>query len=147
MNKDMQDRQDGNEGKDNTIYSFAYADLSEKILSACFEVASELGCGFLESVYEKSLAIALCQMGLLAIRQVPIQVHFRGEGVGDFIADLLVENKVIVELKAVQALAPEHLAQTINYLNASEIETALLVNFGRPRLEYRRLFSRSSRKR
>ena len=115
-----------------------YEDLTGRILEACFEVINELGSGFLESVYEKALNIALTQKGLLVKAHFPISVSFRGHAVGQFFADLLVEEKVIVELKAVTALAGEHQAQIINYLKASGIEVGLLVNFGRPKLEYRR---------
>ncbi len=113
-------------------------DLTEKILAACFEASIELGCVFLESVYEKALPLAVRQKGLGVRQQHPITVRFRGETVGDFFADLLVEGKVVVELKAVKALAPEHIAQLLNYLKATGIRVGLLVNFGSPRLEYRR---------
>jgi GxxExxY protein len=115
-----------------------HEELTRTILSACFEVINELGAGFLESVYEKALLIALQQKGLTAVAQVPIEVSFRGNSVGQFFADILVEDAVIVELKAVSALAPEHKAQLINYLKATGIEVGLLVNFGNPKLEYRR---------
>lgn len=85
--------------------------------------------------------IALKQKGLKAVAQVPIDVSFRGNTVGQFFADILVEDVVIIELKAVSALAPEHKAQVINYLKATGIEIGLLVNFGNPKLEYRRLHS------
>jgi GxxExxY protein len=93
-----------------------YQDLSEKVLAACFEVMNELGAGFLESVYEKALLIALREKGIGAEAQVPLSVTFRGEKVGEFFADILVEDKIIVELKAAKAMAPEHQAQLINYL-------------------------------
>jgi len=120
-----------------------HREITEKILAACFEVAGELGAGFLESVYEKALLIALRQKGLEAEEQYPTRVHFRGVPVGEFFADLLVEEKVVVELKAVKALAPEHQAQVINYLKATGIEVGLLVNFGSPKIEYRRLTRRA----
>ena len=120
-----------------------HQEITERILAACFEVAGELGAGFLESVYEKALLIALRQKGLEAEEQCPIRVHFRGVPVGEFFADLLVEEKVVVELKAVKALAPEHQAQVINYLKATGIEVGLLVNFGSPKIEYRRLTRRA----
>ncbi len=116
-----------------------HEELTSLILSACFEVINELGAGFLESVYEKALLIALHQKGPKAIAQVPIDVSFRGESVGHFYADILVEDTVVIELKAVTALAPEHKAQLINYLKATGIEVGLLINFGNPKLEYRRL--------
>ncbi len=116
-----------------------HEELTGKILEASFEVIRELGAGFLEGVYQNALLIALRQKGIKAEARVPLLVRFRGEVVGEYFADLLVEGKVIVELKAVKALAPEHQAQLINYLKATGIEVGLLVNFGRPRLEYRRL--------
>lgn len=116
--------------------------ITRSVLGCAFEVINELGAGFVESVYEKALLLALRQKGLSAMSQYPVQVMFRGECVGDFYADIFVEGKVIVELKAVKAIAPEHQAQIINYLNATGIEVGLLINFGNPKLEYRR-FRRS----
>ena len=110
-----------------------------KIIEACFEVINELGAGFLESVYQQALLIVLAQKGLRARSQAPISVMFRGQSVGEFYADILVEDKVIIELKAVSALTPAHKAQVINYLKATEIDVGLLINFGQPRLEYKRL--------
>lgn len=115
-----------------------YEDLTGKILAACFEVSKELGIGFIESVYEKALMVALQQKGLKAERQKPLTVYFRGVVVGEFFVDVLVENKVLIELKAVSGLANEHFAQTINYLKATCIEVGMLINFGNPTLEYRR---------
>jgi GxxExxY protein len=115
-----------------------YEEITRKIIGCAFEVIHELGAGFLESVYEKAMMIALVQMGLSCQAQHPINVMFRGKRVGEFFADILVEGKVIVELKAVKSIAPEHEAQIINYLNATGIEVGLLINFGNPKLEYRR---------
>jgi GxxExxY protein len=114
-------------------------ELTGKILEASFEVSRELGAGFLESVYEKALMVALKQKGLKVICQVPLNVKFRGVIVGEFYADLLVETKVLIELKAVRAIVPEHKAQVINYLKATRIEIGLLINFGNPKVEYYRL--------
>jgi len=116
-----------------------HEELTEKILKACFQVSNELGSGFVESVYEKALLIALQGEGVCAVAQAPITVEFRGYDVGQFFADLLVESAVIVELKAVKSLAPEHVAQVINYLKATGKQVGLLVNFGKPRIEYRRI--------
>jgi GxxExxY protein len=116
-----------------------YEELTSQILNACFEVIHELGAGFLESVYQNALAIALRQKGLRAVAQVPLSVSFRDEVVGNFVADLLVEDKVIVELKAVSTLVPAHQSQVINYLKATGIEVGLLVNFGNPKLDFNRL--------
>jgi len=119
-----------------------HEELTEKILNACFEVSNELGCGFLESVYQKALLIALMEAGLKAESQTPLRVIFHGQLVGEFFPDIIVEDSVLLELKAVKALAPEHLAQVMNYLKATSIEVGFLVNFGSPRLEYRRFDSR-----
>jgi len=116
-----------------------HEDITEHILAASFEIMNEIGHGFLESVYERSLFIVLQARGLTVQSQVPIEVMFRKNVVGEFFADLLVENKVIVELKAVKSLAPEHQAQVINYLNATGIEVGLLINFGAPKMDYHRL--------
>jgi len=115
-----------------------YEKLTSLILSACFEVSNELGVGFLESVYEKALMVALREKGLAAQAQVPLSVSFRGESVGDFFADILVEGQVLLELKAVKSIAPEHVAQILNYLKATKIDVGLLINFGSSKLEYRR---------
>jgi GxxExxY protein len=116
-----------------------HEELTQKILEACFEVSNELGAGFLESVYQNALLIALQQKELKAQSQFPLTVIFREQVVGKFYADVLVEDKVIIELKAVAALVPEHQAQVINYLKATGIDVGLLVNFGRPKIEYKRL--------
>lgn len=112
--------------------------LTSLILEAAFEVSNELGIGFLESVYEGALFLALKAKGLEVERQLPIRVCFRGEPVGQFYADLVVDDKVVLELKAVKALAPEHHAQVLNYLKATGRPVALLLNFGVPKLEFRR---------
>src|SRR4030042_4638270 len=127
------DKQDGQDK------GLMHEDLTGAILGCAFEVINELGAGFLESVYEKALLLALRQKGLLAISQHPVRVMFRGECVGDFYADIFVEEKVIVELKAVKTIVPEHQAQIINYLNATGIEVGLLIKLGNPKLEYKRL--------
>jgi GxxExxY protein len=119
--------------------SLLHKELTDKVLGACFEVVHELGAGFLESVYEKALIVALIQKGLHVEAQVPLKVKFRGVIVGDFFVNILVENKVIIELKSVSAIRPEHQAQVINYLKATGIDVGLLVNFGNSKLEYRRL--------
>ena len=115
-----------------------YEPLTKIILGCAFDVINELGIGFLESVYEKALLLALHQKGLNAVSQQSITVLFRGKSVGEFYADILVEEKVIVELKASKVLAPEHEAQIINYLNATDIEVGLLINFGNKTLEFKR---------
>ena len=117
--------------------------LTEQVLGACFEVSNELGIGFVESVYEKALLIALENRGVRAESQVPVKVFFRKQEVGEFFPDIVVEDKLIVELKAVKGLAVEHVAQVLNYLRATGKEVGLLVNFGTQKLEYRRFNNRS----
>ena len=129
MNLDKQDGQDRD---------LKHEQITKTVIGCAFEVINELGAGFLESVYEKALLLALRQKGLSAIPQHTVKVMFRGECVGDFYADIFVEEKVIIEMKAVKAIAPEHQAQIINYLNATGIEVGLLINFGNPKLEYKR---------
>ena len=119
-----------------------YSDLTRAIIGCAFEVQNELGNGFLESVYEKAMLVALSEAGISVKSQTPINVNFRGQQVGDFYADLLVSDKVIVELKAVERLTPQHKAQVINYLNATGIPVGLLINFGNPKVEVQR-FTRS----
>ena len=110
------------------------------IIGICYEVANELGSGFLESVYQSALIIAFRQANLKTLSQVRMSVAFRGEIIGDFIADFVIEDKVILELKAVSNLLPEHSAQVINYLKTSNLDVGLLVNFGRPSIEIRHLY-------
>ncbi|MBL9001038.1 MAG: GxxExxY protein [Phycisphaerae bacterium] len=113
--------------------------VTSAIIGCAFEVINELGAGFLESVYHRALRVALAGKGLRVELEHSIAVMFRNQRVGEFYADLFVEGVVIVELKAVKALAPEHQAQVINYLKATGIEVGLLINFGNPTLEFKRL--------
>ncbi len=122
-----------------------YAELTEKIIGCAFDVQHDLGSGFLESVYEKAMVVALSDARVPVRSQVPIKVNFRDQVVGEFYADLLVDENVIVELKAVSELVPQHQAQLINYLNATGIPVGLLINFGNPKLQYRRLTARKNR--
>jgi GxxExxY protein len=111
------------------------AELTEKIIAAFLRVHRQLKHGHLESVYERALAIALRDEGLGVQRQVPVQVFFKGEEVGHFHADILVEGCVMLELKAAASISASHEAQLINYLCASRIEIGLLLNFGvRPQI-------------
>lgn len=121
-----------------------HAELTEAVIGCAFDVHKELGPGFLESVYERALRIALRQRGWIVQSQHPVRVMFRGASVGCFYADLLVEQLVVVELKAARSLAPAHMAQVINYLKAARLEVGLLLNFARPRLEIKRLIRRKS---
>ena len=116
-----------------------HADLTEKIIGAFYDVYNELGHGFLESVYQNSMLIALQNTGVQCEVQSPIKVHFEGHVVGEFRADIIVEDKVILELKASKTIDDSHVAQTLNYLKATEIEVGLILNFG-SMPEFKRLF-------
>ena len=104
--------------------------LTHKIIGAAYKVHNQLGAGFLEKVYENALRIELSKQGLLAQQQTSISVYYEGENVGDYYADLWVEERIIVELKAVQTLTKEHEVQLVNYLTATGLDTGLLLNFG-----------------
>ena len=107
-----------------------YKTLSDTILRCFYEVYNELGRGFLESVYREALMIILQEAGLNVEKEKEINVYFRDKNIGRFRADIVVENKIILELKAVKHLVPEHEAQLLNYLRATNIEVGLLLNFG-----------------
>jgi GxxExxY protein len=128
-----------------TDQEMKHKDLTDKILHVFYVVYNQLGFGFLESVYENALAIALTEAGLGVEQQTAIPVYFRGRQVGDFRCDLLVDKKVIVELKAAKGIAPEHVAQTLNYLRATTVEVALILNFG-GKPSFRRLIFDNERK-
>ena len=113
--------------------------LTERVLGAVFEVGNTLGCGFLEKVYERALIRELVGRGLKVRAQVRYTVRYKGHNFGDYIADLVVEDTVLIELKCVDALAPEHTAQCLNYLRASGLELCFLVNYQRPKVEWKRL--------
>ena len=107
-----------------------HTDLTEKIIAAYYTVYNTLGYGFLEKVYENALAIELTKMGLKAIQQPAIAVYYQGQAVGNYSADLLINDLIIVELKAARSLTPDHEAQLLNYLKATHYEVGLLLNFG-----------------
>lgn len=104
--------------------------LTEKIIKCAFNVHNELGSGFLEKVYENALRIELVQENLKVKQQVPVEVRYKGKVIGNYCADLLVEDKVLVELKAVETLVKEHEIQLVNYLKATGFNVGLLINFG-----------------
>jgi GxxExxY protein len=122
-----------------------HVDVTEKIIGIFYDVYNELGYGFLECVYEESLVIALRQAGLAVSRQIPLPVWFRGHKVGEFRADLLVENNVLVELKSARSLDNTHEAQLLHYLKSTEVEVGMLLNFG-ARPQFRRLLFDNERK-
>ena len=113
--------------------------LSAEVVGAAYEVANVMGPGFLEKVYERALVRELKSRGFRAAGQVPIPVSYKGEVVGEYFADILVEDKLIVELKCVERFTNEHLAQCINYLKATGHTLALLINFQEQKLEWKRV--------
>ncbi|MGL4512350.1 MAG: GxxExxY protein [Lacipirellulaceae bacterium] len=115
-----------------------HQELTAKAIGAAYAVHNELGGGFLESVYERALLLELGRVGLTALRQVPLSVLFRGTVVGEFFADIVVEDSVIIELKAVESLSKAHEVQLVNYLVATGKPVGLLINFGPERVEVRR---------
>lgn len=115
-------------------------ELTQKIIGCAFSVYNKMGFGFLESVYEKCLQIEFGKQDIRAEFQKPIKVFYNGENVGDFIADILVDNAVIVELKSVTKLNKIHEAQLVNYLVATGIENGLLINFAEQKVEVKRKF-------
>lgn len=114
--------------------------ITETIIGCAYTVANTLGCGFLEKVYENALVIELKKHNLKVKQQSPIKIKYDDIVVGEYVADLLVEDSVIIELKAVEKLNEVFKAQTLNYLKATKLDTALLINFGNPKIEIRRFF-------
>ena len=108
-----------------------HKDITDKILNAFYTVYSELGYGFLEKIYENALLYELSEAGLKCERQKPIKVYYKDQQVGEYFADIVVENKVILEIKAAESIAKEHEYQLINYLKATKIEIGLVLNFGK----------------
>ena len=113
--------------------------ITEKIIGCAYNVVNGLGAGFLEKIYENALAIEIRKTGLEVEQQKAIRVLYDGKVVGDYFADLLVENSVRVESKAVKALEDIHMAQCLNYLKATGLKICLLINFGRPRIQVKRI--------
>jgi GxxExxY protein len=135
------------EKKDNPSVKlpFRHAELTEKIITAFYTVYRTLGYGFLEKVYENSLAIELSRQGFNIQQQRPITVHYGGLVVGEYFTDLLVNDLILLEVKAAKAIAEEHEAQLLNYLKATPYEVGLLLNFG-PKAEFKRRSYENSRK-
>ena len=123
-----------------------HKDITEKIIKAFYKVYNELGFGFLEKVYENALYLELVAMGLYCEKQRPIKVHYNGQIVGEYFADLIVNRCVIIELKAAETLVVEHELQLINYLKATEVEVGLLLNFGKKPQFKRKLFTNDKKK-
>lgn len=117
-----------------------HSELSQKIIAAAHNVHNELGQGFLEKVYKNALAIELQETGIKCALEVPMSVRYHGHIVGDYVADMIVEDKIIIETKAVSELNPVHEVQLVNYLKATDVQVGLLINFGRSVTVKRRVF-------
>lgn len=123
-----------------------HSEVTEKIIEAFYIVNNSLGFGFLEKVYENAMVITLRKMGLKVDQQKNIRVHFEGFEVGDYYADLIVNDLAIVELKAAESLCEEHEAQLLNYLKATSIEVGMLLNFGLKAECKRKIFTNDRKK-
>jgi len=117
-----------------------YSELSEKIIAGAYNVHKELGYGFLEKVYKNALAVELGERGVKCAVEVPLKVLYREKVVGDYYADMIVDDKIIVEVKAVSDLEPVHEVQLVNYLKATGLNVGLLINFGQSVKVKRRIF-------
>lgn len=118
-----------------------HSEITGTILECFFKVYNTMGYGFLEKVYERALVIELQSAGLSCAAQLPIKVFYEGEEVGEYFADILVEDVVIIELKAAEGLREEHEFQLINYLKATDVEVGILLNFGKKPQYKRKIFS------
>lgn len=125
---------------------YLYQDLTSKIIACFYKVYNTLGFGFLEKVCENALLFELTQNGLFVERQKPIKVYYEDKLVGEYFADLVVDNKIILELKAVESLIEEHELQLINYLKATDVEIGLLLNFGKKPEIRRKIFSNTDQR-
>ena len=118
--------------------AYQHEDLTERIIGCAFNVYNKMGAGFLESVYERALEIELRKAGLRPLRQQPVDVYYDRQLVGQFKADIVVDNLVILELKAVENLVEVHEVQLVNYLRATGLPVGLLINFGPRKVEIKR---------
>lgn len=115
--------------------------ITEKIIGAAYTVSNTLGCGFLEKVYENAMFLELSKCGFSVIKQQPLPVFYDNQVVGEYFADLMAEEEVIVEIKAIKDLNEIHQAQLMNYLTACNRRCGLLINFGKPRVEIKRILN------
>lgn len=124
---------------DTNTEKILHKDLSYQIIGLAMQAHSKLGYGFLEKIYENAMMVLLRQEGIQTKQQEPITVYFEGQVVGDYYADIVVENKIILELKVAEKIIDVHKAQALNYLKATGLKLAIILNFGKERLEYERL--------
>ncbi len=120
-----------------------YEELSNRILEAYFRVFKHLTTGLLESVYENALCIEFDEMGIPYERQKHLSIYYKGQNIGDFVPDILVDNKIILELKSIPVLTPANAAQLINYLKITQLKVGYLLNFGEAR-DYKRILNSKS---
>jgi len=125
---------------------YLHQEITDQIIKCFYKVYNTLGYGFLEKVYEKAFAIELEKSGLKIDVQRPIKVFYEGIDIGNYFADMIVEDKVIIELKAVELLVSEHESQILNYLKATEYEVGLLLNFGKKAEIRRKIFTNNNKK-
>lgn len=118
---------------------YKYQDLTSKIIKCAFEVQNNLGCGFLEKVYHKALLYEFQETGLNVKSEKAIRIFYKDKEIGTYVADFVIEDKVIIEVKTVEFLSKVHTAQVLNYLKATKYEVGLILNFARPKLEYKRV--------
>jgi len=116
-----------------------YKDLSYRIVGLAIEVHNKLGPGFLEKVYENAMMVLFQRDGVSAKQQASVKVYFEGQEVGDYYADIIVENKIILELKTAEQITEVHKAQILNYLRATGLKLGMILNFAKPGLEYARV--------
>jgi GxxExxY protein len=121
--------------------NYLHQDLTDRIIGCFYEVYNTLGYGFLEKVYERSLMVEILQANLVARNQIPVKVRYKGECVGNYYADIVVNDTVIIEIKALESIAREHELQLVNYLKATDIEVGLLLNFGKKPEIRRKIFT------
>lgn len=130
-----------------TNLNYKHSEVTSIIIKSFYKVYNTLGYGFLEKVYENAMLLEMRKLGLICSGQIPIDVFYEGERVGNYYADIIVENCVILELKAAEMLMPEHEAQLTNYLKATNIEVGLLLNFGKEAQSKRKIFSNEYKQR
>ena len=114
-------------------------EITELVIGSSFKIANTLGYGFVEKVYENSLTYELRKAGLIVEQQIPVKVFYEGIIVGEFIPDLIVDKRLLVELKAIRNLGDKEMIQCLNYLKATQLKICLLINFGTPKVEYKRI--------
>lgn len=127
--------------EENILKPEGFNHITERVIGCAFTVSNKLGSGFLEKVYENALALEIRKTGLEVNQQFPIHVFYDDQVIGEFICDLLVEDCVLVELKTVKNLEDIHMAQCLNYLKATGLHVCLIINFGKPRIEVKRIVS------